>query len=203
MVVFSHTNIWDIKMRKSKLGVALILAAGCFVYSAFDANGGLISTAAAEEPTAGIPANEQAFIAIVNAAIESSNSAKNDMQRGGIKAKRDDSICAKLKSRKVKDWVGKVSKIDSNGDGKGVLAIELADKVEVKTWNNALSDISDKTLIEPRSALFQTASQLAEGDTVVFSGLFFKGGESCIEESSMSLRGGLEEPEFIFRFTDI
>ncbi|MEY8710451.1 hypothetical protein [Mangrovibacter phragmitis] len=150
-----------------------------------------------------LPQKEKTFIDIVSAAISQSDNAKNDMQRGGIKARRDDGVCSALKKRAVSDWVGKVTTIDSNSDGKGVIEIEVADNITLKTWNNSLSDISDHTLIDPRSKLFEKASMLSVGDSVKFSGEFFRGAESCIEEASMSLRGGLEEPEFIFRFKDI
>ncbi|WP_304164229.1 hypothetical protein [Lonsdalea britannica] len=150
-----------------------------------------------------LPDKETKFIEIVNNAISETSSAKNDMQRGGIKVRRDDAICKGLKKRTVSGWVGKVKTIDSNSDGKGIFEVEIAKDVALKTWNNAFSDVNYGTLIDPRSKLFGEASSLNVGDKVIFSGSFFRGDESCIKESSMSLSGGLKEPEFIFKFTDI
>ena len=150
-----------------------------------------------------IPESEKVFINLTTVAITDSASAKNDMQRGGTKARRDDAICAALKKRAITGWIGTVTKVDSNSDGKGVLNVEIAKNVVIKTWNNTFSDAADKTLIDPRSKLFERASSLSKGDTVKFSGSFLEGYDACIKESSMSLRGGLEKPEFIFRFTDI
>lgn len=193
MVGFFNTNLWGRKMRMIRNRLALIVAVGILA----------IGSAFAEDQKNRLPEKQKSFLELTTSAIEASDGAKNDMQRGGIKTKRDDGICKKLKSRKVEGWQGKVTKVDSNSDGKGVLSIELAPNVSVKTWNNALSDISYDTLIDPRSSLFEKASQLSEGDQVKFSGSFFRGDGSCIKESSMSLRGGLEEPEFIFKFTDV
>lgn len=151
-----------------------------------------------------LPAEEVRFIQAIATAQAESRSAENDMQRGGVKAKRDNSVCAALPSLVVSDWVGSIDKIDSNSDGKGVLAIKLADGIRVTTWNNALSDVVDSTLIEPGTKLFTDASMMKPGQRIAFSGTFIGAREGeCIREQSLSLRGKIEDPEFVFRFTVI
>jgi hypothetical protein len=125
------------------------------------------------------------------------------MQRGGIKANRDEAICRILPSAGVGGWIGRVTKIDSNSDGKGVMNVSIAKGVSVKTWNNAISDTGDDTLIVPRTRLFQMASSLRIGQQVLFSGSFIGDRNDCIKEASLSLRGKIEDPEFIFRFADV
>ncbi|BDW11316.1 hypothetical protein PSHI8_13980 [Polynucleobacter sp. SHI8] len=154
--------------------------------------------------SASIPPQEDNFISIVSLAQADAKSADNDMQKGGIKAKRDRAICNVLANKAVKNWVGKVQKVSANSDGKGVLEISLAKNITVKTWNNDFSDASAKTLINPGSNLFQSASMLKKGQSVTFSGTFLPGKDGeCIYESSMSLSGKLRDPEFIFRFSNI
>lgn len=151
-----------------------------------------------------LPAPEAAFIGTIARAQASSKSAENDMQRGGIKASRDRELCANMQSKSVRDWVGKVETVSANSDGKGVLAVEIAKDVTVKTWNNALSDIMHETLIPPGTKLFADASALKRGQMVKFSGTFFAGSEGdCVSESSLSLTGKLKDPEFIFRFSAV
>jgi len=151
-----------------------------------------------------LPADQQAVLNIVTTAQFEGAKVENDMQLGGVKAKRGTALCSTLTSFAVQNWVGKIQTIDSNSDGKGVFAVSIAPDVVVKTWNNALSDISTKTLIEPGSALFTVASGMKRGDLVSFSGTFFKGSESdCISEGSLRLKGKVLEPEFIFRFSSI
>ncbi|MNX75927.1 hypothetical protein D3C86_1074180 [compost metagenome] len=148
-----------------------------------------------------LPADEMAFISILAAAQQDARKADNDMQRGGIKAKRDQELCKAINKLSVQDWVGKVTHIGANSDGKGVFSIEIAKDITVKTWNNEFSDMMHKTLLQPGSPLFTTASNLKNGQMVKFSGSFFKGLEGdCVFESSMSLQGKLADPEFIFRF---
>jgi uncharacterized protein YecT (DUF1311 family) len=127
------------------------------------------------------------------------------MQLGGIKAKRDAALCDAGLSLVVNNWVGKVEKIDSNADGKGVLSVSIAPDVVIKTWNNAVSDMMDKTLIEPGTPVFQTASAMKRGQYVTFSGLLYRAKSSgdCLRESSLTLKGKVKEPEFIFKFDQI
>lgn len=159
--------------------------------------------APAPAPEPAMPPAEAAMLAAVQTAMTQTSQATNDMQIGGIRARRAQGICAAIKSLQIANWIGRVTKVSANSDGKGVLTVELADNIVVKTWNNDLSDIGSKTLIEPTSPLFQKASMLREGQAVRFSGSFIKGDVDCVRESSMTLKGSMEEPDFIFRFSDI
>jgi hypothetical protein len=150
------------------------------------------------------PENQARFIEIVSAARTKSKDADNDMQRGAAKSERDKNVCALLKNMKVKDWTGKITKITSNSDGKGVIEVEIAKNITVKTWNNALSDMGDHTLIEPGSKFFDFVASLKRGNIIQFSGNFFRGTSGdCLKESSLGLRGKVEDPEFIFNFMEI
>lgn len=158
----------------------------------------------ASSETLARPADQVRFMQVVAVGQAESRSAENDMQRGGVKAKRDGAVCAALPSLVVSDWIGTIDNIDSNSDGKGVLAIKLADGLKVKTWNNSLSDAIDGTLIEPMTKLFRDASVMNQGQRIVFSGTFIRGREGeCIKEQSLSLRGKVEGPEFVFKFAAI
>ncbi|CAB3869695.1 hypothetical protein LMG3482_02716 [Achromobacter deleyi] len=151
-----------------------------------------------------MPADEAAFVSVVAAAQKEAGKADNDMQRGGVKAKRDQALCQAVTSLGVHEWVGTVKQIAANSDGKGVFAVEISKGITVKTWNNSLSDIVHNTLLQPGSPLFNTASTLKKGQSVKFSGSLFRGtGADCFYESSLGLRGKLMDPEFIFRFSSL
>lgn len=193
------------------IGVVILIAVSVFISVSnrgYSPNGGAsggtsISKSKEDKVEDNYPDQERHFIRIVEQSIARSNSATNDMQRGGIKADRTDALCHVLKNKFAGDWIGKVQTVDSNSDGRGVLSIRLARGISVKTWNNALSDILDNTLLIPRTPIFNTASNLKIGDYVIFSGHFIPDVDNCITEASMGLSGGLEEPEFIFKFSDI
>ena len=156
-----------------------------------------------DKPVPAMPAIETKFIEIISTAQNASTAANNDMQRGGIKAKRDHNICELLQSLSVANWVGQAATIDSNSDGKGVLEIKIAENISVETWNNSLSDFEDHTLLEPESKIFKMASAMTVGQDVIFSGSFLRDDENCIKEQSLTLHGKVEKPEFVFRFASV
>jgi hypothetical protein len=77
-----------------------------------------------------------------------------------------------MKSPAVEKWIGIIDTLSSNGDGLGVLTVKIADDVVLKTWNNAVSDMFDHTLIDPDSSVFRKASSLKVGQRVAISGAF-------------------------------
>jgi hypothetical protein len=107
---------------------------------------------------------ETLLIAAVEKAGAAYATGANDMAKGAARPARAKEICAILKDNLyVINWPGKVEKLSSNSDGLGVLSIQIAEDISIKTWNNALSDTQDQTLINPSSAIFQQAVLLKEG----------------------------------------
>jgi hypothetical protein len=151
-----------------------------------------------------IPALQKRFLAAVTSAQDKAEAADNDLQLGAALSTRNKAICSMVGRGAVRGWVGEVSTLDANGDGKGILEIKLADDVEVGTWNNFLSDAVDETLIEP-GPLFDKIIALEEGQRVRFSGELVEelGGDPCINDSRMTLYGKVSDPFFIFRFSDV
>jgi hypothetical protein len=150
-----------------------------------------------------MPSDEAATVAAVEAAREQYASAANDMAKGASRPTRAKAICAALNGLSIDGWVGRVAKLDSNGEGKGVLSVQIGHDVFAKTWNNAISDIGANTLIEPSSPLFAAASRLRVGQLVRFGGSLFQDEADCIREASLTFSGSIREPEFIFKFTSI
>ena len=153
-----------------------------------------------------IPPDEAEFIAAVQQSQQDARGDANDMQRGGHKATRDKKICELLSSLAVADWIGNVKTVDSNSDGKGVLAVALVNtnSSTLTTDNNSFSDSLHHTLIEPGTPLFAAASAMKPGQTVRFSGSFIRGTEGeCIDEQSLTLNGKLMDPDFTFQFTSV
>jgi hypothetical protein len=143
---------------------------------------------------------EQRFVALVEDARDNANNADNDFQRRLPLTKRNKAICKLLDGKKVKNWTGEVSKLDTNGDGLGVLEIVIADGIKVSTWNNAFSDFEDHTLIKTSSPVFDAMSSLNEGDRVRFTGTFTRDSANCIGEQSLTDHGSTQTPTFTMRF---
>lgn len=161
------------------------------------------ATPCAAQVQADMPPIQGQFIKIVeDARLEYKNGA-NDMAKGAARPKRARSICNLIRSKRVERWIGWVVVLSTNNDGRGILSIRVAPDIHLQTWNNSLSDIIDKTLIDPHSKVFETAASMKKGDFVKFSGSFVSGEADCIGEQSVTLSGSINDPEFTFRFSEL
>jgi len=133
-----------------------------------------------------MPQLERSFVDAVQKARKAYRDASNDMAKGATRPARAADVCSLMKSTKVIDWAGVVSKLSSNNDGKGVLGVSVGEDVYLSTWNNSISDSGDHTLIEPNSILFKQASALSEGKLVKFSGNFLPSDVDCLREISIT-----------------
>jgi hypothetical protein len=152
-----------------------------------------------------VPTEQAVFLKEIAAARQAYKDAKNDLVKGVARQERGKAICAAVPDKEVQNWVGSIHKLSSNGDGFGVVSVELEDGVILKTWNNSLSDMFDDTLIDPADELFARIISLEEGQVVIFSGAFIEdsSGVDCFREASMTLRGSMSDPEYIFKFSSI
>lgn len=149
------------------------------------------------------PQDEVNFISVVSSATSKYYDA-NNLQKEDIKNERNKGICQSIpKNGVITNWIGVVSGIDSTMDGDAILSVSIPNNIEVKTFNNTFSDIDSNTIIKKGSSLYNKVYQLKKGNEILFSGVFLKSPGSCAWEASITTDGGLSEPEFIFRFTDI
>ena len=129
--------------------------------------------------------------------------AKNELQKSLLRTKRKAAISAAINSFEVKDWAGTLSLLETNSDGKGIIEIKLSRNASVGTWNNALSDMLNHTMIEQNSELFEQLLNLSTGTKVYFSGEFFQGEDDYLEESSITEEGSMRRPELIMKFSKV
>jgi len=129
------------------------------------------------------------------------NEATNKLAKGATRPARKRELCNLLGGYNA--WIGQVSKLDSNNEGKGVLGVMIANDVFLRTHNNAFSDMRAKTLLEPGTAIFEKAITLKRGDIVQFNGYTARDKTDCIDEQSITLKGSMQEPNYTFKFVDI
>ena len=149
------------------------------------------------------PDEQRQFVSTFQRAIDDYNEASTELQAANALNVRDAELCTITSQGQVDDWIGVVESVGANGDGKGVLAIEIAPDLVLKTWNNAFSDIGDGTLIEPSSELFEKVLPLEGGETVRFSGRFVGGSNHCLKDSRLTDNGRATDPDFIIKFRDV
>jgi hypothetical protein len=150
-----------------------------------------------------MPSDQLRFISALQAGRSAFRAAPNDMAKGAARPARKQQICSAVRGLQATGWVGHIDTLSSNSDGKGVLSIKISDNAYVKTWNNALSDIADSTLVEPSTRFFARLITMKKGQFVRFSGSFIQSEVDCFKESSVTLGGSMQEPEFLMRFADV
>jgi hypothetical protein len=96
-----------------------------------------------------------------------------------------------------KGWTGTLKTMTTNGDGDGVIVVQLDGcPCTLRTWNNSFSDLQSHTLVKNGSLLFNKILNMRVGDRVRVSGLI-------LQEASLSERGSVDDPEWITRFSDV
>ncbi|EKS35982.1 MULTISPECIES: hypothetical protein [Afipia] len=186
------------------MNIAVKAALGCAL--GFIVVGALVGggkSAPPPAPSVPLPSDQARFIEAVTKARSQFIAAANELAAGGLRNSRQQAVCNALQGNYVSGWIAKVADQSTNGDGKGVVTLELAPNLQVSTWNNAVSDFSDKTLIDPESQLFKSLAAMKRGDTVRFSGDFFPSKVDCVREMSVTLAGSMRSPVFTMRFSSI
>ena len=72
----------------------------------------------------------------------------------------------------IHDWVGKIVELGHTKGGRIHVAIRIAEKVNLMTWEKPFLDFSHGTLIGPKSPLYPILSGMKTGDTVRFDGKY-------------------------------
>lgn len=149
------------------------------------------------------PQSQVDFISLVEKAREDLGDAETDLQESVIVRGRDKALCGVLSSRVANKWVGEVKDVGANGEGKAYLEIEIANDIRVQTWNNALSDIFDNTLIPTSSKFFDRLVAMQKGDLVYWSAKFLSESNSCLKGANLTEYFYGKDPKFIVDFKDV
>lgn len=151
-----------------------------------------------------LPEQQSRFLNLTKEYGERFASLSNELQQSLLRDERRSALVNTLGSqRSIVEWRGKITKLETNSEGKAILTVRLSENTSIGTWNNALSDIMDGTLIEKGTPLYMTMLTMSVGDNVSVSGIFLPSNEDGIKETSLTLRGSMSEPDFLFKFSDI
>lgn len=167
----------------------------------------VVTTAAA---AAAQPAGQIALERIRAGAVQPYNAADTQMKKSLVlrQAGSDSFNLVKGARGAVKDWRGKLVELTTDRGGEHAYVIIESSaaqgfKVRYRTWNNALSDLTDKTAIRVGTPLYAQLAELKPGDEVVFSGTFIPDKATFLKDASLTEAGTIQEPEFLMRFTSI
>lgn len=150
-----------------------------------------------------IPEDQLRFIGVVTEYVSRFKAAKNELQQSVMRDQRKGEILYTLGGYSVNSWVGTIIQLKTNTEGKAILSVRISPDIEIKTWNNALSDLASNTLIEKGTPVFSGLFNLSSGQRVKFSGSFFPSESDFIKETSMTIDGSMKNPEFLFKFKSV
>ncbi|KMQ73997.1 hypothetical protein [Marinobacter subterrani] len=142
-----------------------------------------------------MPEAQKSFLAVMADAARAYEDAPNELVKSTIERdRRTDS--REFTKDGLTAWTGVLERLETNGDGNGIVVIRANSHTTFQTWNNAYSDAQYNTLIPNGSELYTKVAQLSVGAPVRFSG-------NIVSEGSATERGSVIEPEFIVRFSNV
>lgn len=153
-----------------------------------------------------VPRSQADFVKVVESFYQPFKDAPNELKKSALRDERRKAIEKVLPDRVSKDWIGTLDAMTTTREGKAHIAVRLGgSNVVVTTWNNVLSDMLDRTLIEHDTPLYNAFAKLSKGDVVRFSGTFILGGNALdyVKEKSLTEDGSMTSPAFVFVFTDV
>jgi len=150
-----------------------------------------------------MPEGQRFFINTISEYVNIYQEARNELQQSALRDQRKNAVSEILGSLVVASWVGTINQLETNTEGKAILSVRISPNIEIKTWNNALSDIGSNTLIDKGTAVYNDLFDLSNGQQVVFSGSFFPSETDFIEETSLTIDGSMKNPEYLFSFTSV
>lgn len=159
----------------------------------------------AQEPE--MPPSQQQFCEAITTGRQEYDAARrsgaNELKLSKLRSIRTAAVLAAVPGGTVKDWVATVETLQTNGEGKAVFVVQLPCDVKLGTWNNALSDIVDNSLIPQSSPLFDAIAELNTGTKLRVSGKLAEGDVDGYREASVTELGSMTDPVYILRFSGI
>jgi hypothetical protein len=161
-----------------------------------------VATGATEQTN--LPEQQGRLLAVTADYSDRFASASNELQQSLLRDERRTALVNALGSKlSVAGWRGKITRLETNTEGKAIVSVRLSPNTDIGTWNNALSDIMDGTLIEKGTPVYKALLTMAVGDPVTVSGNFLPSDEDGVKETSLTIRGAMSNPEFLFNFNNI
>lgn len=155
------------------------------------------------KPIGTLPDVQQSIISIVSQCWQEYKKAPNELKKSAVRAKRGELIRDALNNkREFVDWVCVVRRMETTSQGNAIFELKIENStIVIGNYTTELLDIFDSALIPQSSTLYDIISELKKGDKVRVSGNFFpSSNKDFIKESSLTERGGMEEPDFFVRF---
>ncbi len=162
------------------------------------------SASAVKSTAAPLPEQQASFIAAISNYKTRFDAAGNELQQSVLRDERRMAILKAVGGQlRAEGWLGTLLKLETNGEGNAVVVVRVAPNIDLATWNNALSDVLHSTLIGKGTPLYAALVNMSAGDRVKVSGNYIHAEADGLFEQSITIRGAMTAPEFLFKFTEI
>lgn len=159
---------------------------------------------AVKSTVAPLPEQQASFIAAISDYKKRFDAAGNELQQSVLRDERRMAILKAVGGQlRAEGWSGTLRKLETNNDGDAVVSVRVASNIDLATWNNAISDVLHSTLIEKGTPLYATLVNMSVGDKIKVSGNFIRAEADGLFEQSITIRGAMTAPEFLFKFDHI
>ena len=156
------------------------------------------------QATVSIPQEQKVFCEAVSDFVSQYKAAPNELKKSAVRVARKQKLQELLATLQFNGWIGELTDMGTTSDGSAYISVKLeGTSLKVQTWNNGVSDISEKTLIPVNSPLFNAISDLNKGIRVRASGQFVADDQDYIGEQSLTENGSMTKPEFTVHFTQV
>jgi hypothetical protein len=154
------------------------------------------------------PLQQKVFTSLVESFMPGYNQADTEIRKTNVRFARKEAMARLFSGSeglRFQGWVGRVESLKTESAGEAALAISLlGTSVVIRTWNNSFSDSSAHTMISRNDDLYQSLTNIKEGDVVTVSGTLLGSSElDYLREGSLTEAGSMTGPEFIVRFSEI
>lgn len=161
------------------------------------------STAPAKKTIIPKPEAQLKFEQVIAEYAKQFSDAANELQESTTRKNRGQALAGLGMGNQVSEWVGYLDSMATNSDGDAYIIISLNKNLKVGTWNNALSDIEDKSMIKSGTAVYNALSSMKKRQAIKFSGQFVRSKDDHFKEMSLTIQGSMKNPEYVFRFSKI
>jgi hypothetical protein len=131
-----------------------------------------ITLGLAAHARADMPKSEVDFIATIQDARTVYGAQKTKAKKTALVNEMVKRWKAILPDGTMHDWIGKIVELGKTKGGRIHVAIRIADKINLMTWEKPVLDLSHGTLIGPKSPLYPILSAMKPGDMVRFDGKY-------------------------------
>jgi hypothetical protein len=131
-----------------------------------------ITLGLAIQARAEMPKSEVDFIATIQDARTVYEAQETKAKKAALVKEMVKRWKAILPDGKMHDWVGKIVELGKTKGGRIHVAVRIADKINLMTWEKPLIDFRHGTLIGRQSPLYPILSAMKPGDTVRFDGQY-------------------------------